>query len=356
MSLFKDDQGKTERATPHRVSEARNKGQTPISKEFTMAGSLLVAVLAVQYLGFWLVGAFRELLKRGFELNLDDPSVIGIWSEILDVAKIIMPPFLALLVIFYLATALFGYGQIGFKISNDVLKLKPEKLNPATNVGRLFQMASLVKALMSFFKLLILGSLLYVVLRNKWADLAAMHGHDNLPLSVALIADFAFTIFFWIAAIVFVLSIIEMAWQRFNFQKNMRMTKQEVEDERKRADGDPLIKRRQRTTRLEFMRQRMMEAVPKADVVITNPTHYSVAIRYDRKKNSAPEVVAKGVEHLALRIRELAREHSVPLMEDPPLARALYRGVKVGTEIPQKFYKAVAAVLGHVFRLKGKVA
>ncbi len=171
-----------------------------------------------------------------------------------------------------------------------------------------------------------------------------------------MIADLAFTVFFWIAVIVLALSIAEMAWQRFDFQQRMKMTKQDVEDERKRADGDPLMKRRQRTSRLEFMRQRMMEAVPKADVIITNPSHYSIAIRYDRKKNSAPEVVAKGVDHIALRIREIAREHSVPLMEDPPLARALYRAVKIGTEIPQKFYKAVAVVLGHVFRLQGKVA
>ena len=117
-----------------------------------------------------------------------------------------------------------------------------------------------------------------------------------------------------------------------------------------------MVKSRLRSLRNEFMRQRMMESVPKADVIITNPTHYSVALRYNRNKNSAPEVVAKGVEHIALRIRELAREHSIPMMEDPPLARALYRAVKVGTEVPPKFYKAVASVLGHVFRLKGQVA
>ena len=356
MALFRDDQGRTEPATPFRLSEARDKGQTAVSKEFTMAGSLLVAVLSMEYLGFWLVDGFREVLRRGCELAIDEPSIVGLWSEILSVAKIILPPFLTLLVIFYLATALFGYGQIGLKISKEVLAFKPDRLNPAANVSRLFRMSALVKAIMSICKLLILASLLFLVLRTRWADLAAMHSHDNLPLSASLIVDLAFTVFFWIAVIVLALSIAEMAWQRFDFQQRMKMTKQEVEDERKRADGDPLVKRRQRTSRLEFMRQRMMEAVPKADVVITNPTHYSVAIRYDRKKHSAPEVVAKGVESIALRIREIAREHSVPLMEDPPLARALYRAVKVGTEIPEKFYKAVAVVLGHVFRLQGKVA
>jgi flagellar biosynthetic protein FlhB len=134
------------------------------------------------------------------------------------------------------------------------------------------------------------------------------------------------------------------------------MTRQEVQDERKRAEGDPAIKMRQRSARIELLRSRMMTAVPKADVVVINPTHFSVALRYDRKRDSAPVVVAKGVDEVALQIRTLAKEHGVPLMEDPPLARALFRAVKVGQSIPEKFYQAVAAVLGHVYRLQGRTA
>ncbi len=356
MGMFSDDAGKTEKATPGRLRQARDKGQTAVSKEFTMAGSLLIAVLAIQFLGFWLMDAFREVIRRGAGLNLDEASVAGLQGEILAVAKIVLPPFLTLLVIFALATAVFGYSQIGFKLSKEAFAFKPERLNPVSNLGKLFKFSSLMRAIMSFFKLSILAGVLYFVLRTRWADLASMYGHRNLPLSADLVADLALTIFLWIAIVVLALSVVDVVWQRFDFQKNMMMTKQEVQDERKRVDGDPLIKSRLRSARMEFMRHRMMESVPKADVVITNPSHYSVALRYERSKQSAPEVVAKGVEKMALRIREIATEHNVPLMEDPPLARALYRAVKVGAEIPPKFYKAVAVVLGHVFRLKDKVA
>jgi flagellar biosynthesis protein FlhB len=140
------------------------------------------------------------------------------------------------------------------------------------------------------------------------------------------------------------------------FQTRNMMTKQEIEDERRRSEGDPTMKMRQRRARNELMRQRMMDAVPKADVIVTNPTHFSVALRYDRKRDAAPTVVAKGVDDMAMRIRELAREHGVPLMEDPPLARALFRAVKVGQTIPERFYQAVATVLSHVYRLKGRTA
>ncbi len=356
MGLFKDDDGKTEKATPGRLQQARDKGQVQISKEFTMAGSLLIAVLALQHIGFWLMDAFREVIRRSMALRLDDVTVTGIQTEILKVIEIVAPPFMALLAIFVLATAVFGYSQIGLKLSKEALVFKLERLNPVMNLNKLFKFSSVMKAIMSFLKLIVLGSVLYFVLRARWTDLAMMHGHRNVEFSANLIADLAFTVFLWIAVVVLFLSFMDVAWQRFDFQKNLRMSKHEVSDERKRTDGDPMIKSRLRSLRNEFMRQRMMESVPKADVIITNPTHYSVALRSDRNKNAAPEVVAKGVEHIALRIREIAREHSIPMMEDPPLARALYRAVKVGTEVPPKFYKAIASVLGHVFRLKGQVA
>jgi flagellar biosynthetic protein FlhB len=155
---------------------------------------------------------------------------------------------------------------------------------------------------------------------------------------------------------VLVLAIADVFYQRFDFTQRNMMTKQEVDDERKRSEGDPMVRSRLRQARAELMRHRMMEAVPKADVIITNPTHYSIALRYQRGKNTAPEVVAKGVDELAMRIRELAKEHDVPLLEDPPLARALYRAVKVGQEVPARFYEAVATVLSHVYRLKNRVA
>ena len=148
----------------------------------------------------------------------------------------------------------------------------------------------------------------------------------------------------------------DLAFQRYSFTKRNMMTKQEVEDERKRTEGDPHMKARQRGARNELLQQRMMADVPRADVILTNPTHYSVALRYDRSKDAAPTVVAKGVDDMAMQIRKVARESGVPLMEDPPLTRALYRAVKVGHSVPEKFYQAVATVLSHVYRINGRTA
>jgi flagellar biosynthetic protein FlhB len=184
-----------------------------------------------------------------------------------------------------------------------------------------------------------------------------LHLHEQ-PFDAAAreIADLAISVLLWVAAVVTALAAADFFWQRFSFEKRNMMSRQEVEDERKRSEGDPAIKMRQRRARNELLRSRMMADVPKADVVVTNPTHFSVALRYDRKRDAAPVVVAKGMDEIALQIRELAREHGVPLMEDPPLARALFRAVKVGQTVPERFYQAVATVLGHVYRLKNRTA
>jgi flagellar biosynthetic protein FlhB len=359
--LFKDDEGKTEKPTPDRLLKARNKGQTSISKEFTMAASLLVAVLTLELLGGGLIGSFEELLKWGMTVDLaehplDPDNNLAVMEELSHVASIILPTFLTLVGIFFLATLLAGYSQIGIRMAKEAIGLKLNKLNPVTNLGRVFQLTSVFKTVFSAFKLAIIGSVLYFVLQDEWEQILSMHQVARFEDNVEYIAALALRVFFWIALIVLVIAIADIAWNRYRHTKSLMMTKQEVEDERKRTDGDPLIKSRLKGARLALMRQRMMESIPKADVVITNPTHYSVALKYDRQKNMAPQVVAKGLDDMAMRIRELARKHDVPLMEDPPLARALHRAVDVGQEIPERFFKAVAAVLGHVYRLKESVA
>lgn len=359
MALFRDDAGKTEKATPQRLSQARDKGKTPISRDFTMGGSLLVAVLVLEATGEWLVSAFEEILTHGFSLPwrvLERGETSGLLDHLGTIFDSVGPPLAFLLSIFVFATALFGYSQIGFKWSKEVLKFKLDRMNPAQNLGKLLGFSSIMKMILSVFKLLILGSVLFFVLKNKWTAFAAMHDYEELGVSIGLIVDMAFTVFFWIAFLVLLMSIADVAWQRYDHQKGLMMKKQEVEDERKRSEGDPLIKSRLKQARMELMRHRMMEAVPQADVIITNPEHFSVAVRYVRGKNGSPEVVAKGVDELALKIREVAREHDVPIMEDPALARGLYRACKIGQEIPERFFRAVAAVLSHVYQLKGKVA
>lgn len=361
MALFQDDSGKTEKATPQRLGEARDKGQTPMSREFTMAGSLLVASLVLEVSGHWLIDCFEDLLRTSLDVaetprRVPVGETTAVTALVQDAVGRILPPFTFLLSVFLLATMVFGYAQIGLRLSRKALKFSLERMSPTKNLGRLMSLASLARAGFALLKLATLGVVLWLVLRNEWQTLAGLHDAPTFAAAVHRIAGMAFKILFWIAVIVLLISIADIAWQRYQFHKTLMMSKQEVEDERKRTEGDPLIKSRMRSARMELMRQRMMDAVPKADVIITNPTHFSVALRYDRTRNSAPEVVAKGVDDMALKIRELAAEHHVPTMEDPPLARALYRAVKVGQEVPERFYQAVATVLGHVYRLREQVA
>ncbi|MHC5069531.1 MAG: EscU/YscU/HrcU family type III secretion system export apparatus switch protein, partial [Planctomycetota bacterium] len=321
MGPFRDDEGKTEKPTPDRIRQARDRGQTPISKEFTMAGSLLVAVLVLEYLGWWLMDALEGLLRWGLDVNpmrhfLEDGEVGGVVREFEHAMSILASPYVVLALFFFLATMLFGYVQIGFKIAKQALVFRPQKLNPVTNLGRIFAFRSVFKTIFSAAKLAVLVGVLYIVIYNRLDDLAMLYELESFEESVAVILDLALTVFFWIAIVVLVISIGDIIWQRYDHTKGLMMTKQEVEDERKRTDGDPFIKNRLRAARIKLMQQRMMEAVPKADVVITNPTHYSVALKYERGKQGAPEVVAKGLDDLALRIREVAKEHDVPLMED----------------------------------------
>lgn len=360
MALFRDDQGKTEKATPQRLGDVRQKGDTPMSRELLGAGSLVMIVLALRLFGGWLVGAFEELLRHGLTVDLEahdlaDGAIQGLIGEIHDVLLLVAPPLGCVLGVMVLGCIGFGYGQIGFKVSNQVFGLKFEKINPFTNWTKIFNFQAIVRTAFAAVKLLLLSTVLWLVLNNRWQSLAHLHDMD-VRTAAGEIVDLALLLLQIIAAVVFVLAAADLFYQRYDFQQRNMMTKQEVEDERKRSEGDPMIKSRLRGARMELLKHRMMEAVPKADVVITNPTHFAVAIRYDRTKNAAPEVVAKGMDAMALRIRELAKDNDVPVMEDPPLARALYRAVRVGQEIPMKFYQAVATVLSHVYRLKGRAA
>lgn len=358
MALFGDDDGKTELPTPTRLADVRNRGDTPLSRELVQGGVLMIAAIGLWTCGSWLCDSFAAVLRRGLHVGLEGRSVADVTGACREMAAAVLqvlPPFACLLGIIVGATLLFGYAQIGVKWSHEVLGLKLERINPLSNWKKVFNVQALMRAGFAIAKLAILGGVLFWVLGDRWQSLFDLH-EQPAAIAAAIVGDLALTLLLWVGGIVFALSAVDLFWQRFQFTKRNMMSKQEVEDERRRSEGDPLVKMRQRRARNDLLRHRMMDVVPKADVVITNPTHFSVALRYDRKRDVAPTVVAKGMDELALRIREIAREHDVPLMEDPPLARALYRAVKVGQTIPERFYQAVATVLGHVYRLKGRTA
>ena len=358
MPLFGDDNGKTEKPTPGRLADVRQKGDTPLSRELVQGAVLFLAAVMLLWLGEWFLDALSDIMRNGLRVGLEDRrlgTVGGVCAELWQAFTTILPPFILLFVTLYFATALVGYGQIGVKISREVLKLKPEKLNPFTNMKRLFSPQSLMRTAFAVVKLSIIVSVLWFVLSGRMPVLLHLH-EQPFDRAAAEIGSLVLTLLLWVGAVVTAIAAADLAWQRYDFHKRNMMTKTEVDDERKRAEGDPTMKARQKGARNELLKQRMMADVPRADVILTNPTHYSVALRYDRTRDSAPVVVAKGVDDIAMQIRKVARDHGVPLMEDPPLTRALYRAVKVGMAVPEKFYQAVATVLGHVYRLKGRTA
>lgn len=358
--MFGDDQGRTEKATPGRLNDARNRGDTHLSRELQTGATLLAAAIALRWFGGWLLQSLASALQYGLTLDMKEHpiksgDVPGAYQEVLTMLMLIVAPTMLLMVTLVLASALAGYAQIGFHFSTEVLQLKIERLNPASNWKRILNLQGIVRTSFALVKLGVLVAVISLVLKDRWVDLTTLPDQDFV-VGMRVIAELSMSVLLWVAVVVFLIAAADVIWQRFDFQKRNMMTKQEVEDERKRSEGDPMIKSRLRQARTELLKHRMMQAIPKADVVITNPTHYAVALRYDRTKNVAPEVVAKGVDDMAARIREIAREHKVPLMEDPPLARALFRAVKVGQEIPARFFEAVATVLSHVYRLKNRVA
>lgn len=358
MPIFGDDQGKTEKPTPQRLSEVRNKGDSPLSKELVQGGLLVVAAVLALTSGDWFVESLANLLRRGLDVGLQDrvlTDIPGACQELIGAVMQIIVPFTLFIAMLFVAALILGYGQIGLRWSREAVGFKLEKLNPFSNWKRVFNVQAIARTLFALVKLAVIVAVLWLVVGNRWQALLRLH-EQSFEAAAGEIGDLAITLMLWIGLVVFALAFADFAWQRFNFEQRNMMTRQEVEDERKRSDGDPAIKMRQRRARNEMLKARMMADVPRADVIITNPTHFSVALRYDRKRDSAPTVVAKGVDDVAMRIREIAKENDVPLMEDPPLARALFRAVKVGQSVPERFYQAVAVVLSHVYRLKNKTA
>ena len=358
MGIFSDDQGKTEQPTPSKLADVRNKGDSPLSKELMQGGVLFIAAIMLLWIGDWLISALSQVLRTGLTVDLEGrrlTEIGGVCSELWRALTTILPPFVTLLLVLLGATMLLGYGQIGFKISREAIKFKPEKLNPFSNMKRLFSPQSLMRTVFAVFKLSIILSTLYFVLSDRITVLLHLH-EQEFSVAAREIGSLALTLLLWIGAIVTAIAAADSAYQRYDFHKRNMMTKTEVQDERKRSDGDPMMKSRQKGARIELLKQRMIAEIPRADVILTNPTHYSVALRYDRQRDAAPTVVAKGVDDMAMMIRKVAKEHDVPLMEDPPLTRALDRAVKIGQTVPEKFYQAVATVLSHVYRLKGRSA
>jgi len=350
----KPGQERTHPASARKRQKARDEGQVAKSREVNSVMLLGGAIgFFVLFGGSWMQ-TWIQTMQEGLDVFSIFEMDLG-WSELgrhwTKSALILLTPFM---ILFPLMAIAAGLPQVGFQITTKVLAPKASRISPASGLKRLFSANGFVESLKSVGKILLIGWIAYSTVRPE-IPLFPLLCERPLGgvLSYSAFLAFKLVIRVWLALVF--LALLDYLFQRWNFERELRMTKQEVKEEAKETEGDPQVKARVRSVQMNLARRRMMQEVPSADVVITNPDHVAIALRYDRQKEMAPLVVAKGAGELCERIKQIAREHGVPVVEKPPLARLLYRQVELGREIPVEVYRVVAEILSYVYRLKGNV-
>jgi len=345
------DLEKTEPASPRRLEQAREEGQVPQSRELSTFLVMMMGVTVMWVIGQWVSGRIVSLVKSGlvFDASMarDPTRMVVLLEDLLGEALLTVAPLFAMLMVAAVAAPILMGGLV---FSPKALQFKFERMDPLKGLERMFSvhgLAELVKALLK--AILVAGVGAWTIWREKDRTLALM----TQPLNVSL-PGFAETVIYSAMLIVTSLALLaalDVPFQLWQYHNKLKMTKEEMRQEHKETEGDPQLKARVRNAQREMARRRMMSEVPKADVVVTNPTHYAVALRYDAEKMGAPVVVAKGADEVAKKIRELAGEHNVPLLEAPPLARALFKHCELEQAVPAALYSAVAEVMAYVYQL-----
>jgi len=349
---------KTEKATPKKKGDARKKGQVFQSRELSGSLILIIMIVTIKAFGSTIYGQISQYMKKAFTqyLTMTDVLDVSIIAKIfidgiLVFAKTILPMFLVAV----LAALIVGYAQVGILFTFETLKPQGNRINPLSGFKRIFSVRSVVEMLKSILKIVIVSWVAYSYLKSKADEVIELMSADLLNV-LSFIGDAAFTVALRICFAMVILGLLDFLYQKFDYEKNLKMTKQEIKDEYKQTEGNPEIKQRIKQKQRQMSMKRMMQDIPKADVVITNPTHFAVAIKYDAQKSSAPFVVAKGQDYIALRIKQIATDNKVQIVENRPLARTLYSTVDIGEAIPLELYQAVAEILAFVYNLKnGKV-
>jgi len=352
---------KTEEPTAKKLDDARKEGQVAKSKEIGNAFSLLALFLMLQLY----LGVMGNQFLKGFHMVYNQiPDVIKMYNGNLPIASIhslIRTMMLQLLIIItpillvgFIVAFICDLVQVKWKPTSKPLKPKFSKLNPLKGFKRFFSANSIVELIKSLGKLAVVGYVAYSYLKDRLGQVFILYDM-SLNQAIALIGEIVTDLGVRIAAVYMVIAFLDFAYQKWKYKEDMKMTKQEVKDEYKNQEGDPQVKSKQKQRMREASMRRMMQQLPEADVVITNPTHYAVAIKYDPDKYDAPYVLAKGENYLAQRIKDIAKENDIEIVENKPLARMLYANVEVGELIPPELYQAVAEVLAFVYHLKGKV-
>ena len=346
---------KTEAPTPRRRQEAREEGQVARSMELGSAMVLISALILIKLSGPSIVSCLKGIATDSFtNFPSQDFTIPGLSSYLarllLQTGTAIAPLLIGVAIVGFASSAL----QVGLVFSAKALQFKAERLNPITGITRMFSARAGVELLKSVAKIVIVGYIVFSFLRDKHTDIQSLVGADYLT-SCSAIGGLTWNLLLRSALCLFVIAALDYVFQKTQLEKQLRMTKQEVKEDYKRTEGDPLLRSRIRQKQREISGQRMMREVPKADVVVTNPTHYAVALKFVSEQSAAPIVVAKGQRLIAQRIKDIAAEAGVPIVENVQLARTLFASVEIGQEISADLYQAVAEILAYVYKLSHKL-
>lgn len=353
--MAETDAEKSEAPTPRRLQEARDDGNIPKSADLTAALSLIAAVCLIYVFGGRLLGGMKVVLAAMLS-NIHTPNP----GKPLDMIS--LPAFTGTVILQGLMPLTLGVAlialivtvfQVGFVVTTKPLEIDITKLSPLKGLKNILSLRGWTRLGMSVGKVTIIGTVAGFYIHIHRFEIIKL---AELPMAAGMMAtwEITFKLALWIGAVLLILAILDYAYQRWQHTTDLKMTKQEVKEELKRMDGDPMIKQRRARVARQLAMQRTAAAVPKADVIVTNPTHFAIALRYDSATMRSPKVIAKGADIMAFRIRQIAMRHEIPLVERKELARGLYRNVEVGQEVPPEYYAAVAEILAYVYRLNRK--
>ncbi len=346
-----DGQERTEEATPKRLRESREKGQVARSRELSSMAMLLSSAAALMFMGDGIVAGLLDIFEKNFTVSRErifDPATLpNLFLQTVFDAVLLLAPLLVLMTV----VAVFSSIAIsGWNFSSQALAFKWEKLDPIKGMGRVFGARGLIELLKALVKFLLIGAVAVGVLWSK-ADAFLNLGDQPVDSALVQMANLLLWSFLAVSLTMILVALLDVPFQLWDHARQLKMSRQEVKDEHKQTEGNPEVRGRIRQLQREMAQRRMMSDVPDADVIVTNPTHYAVALRYDQQNMGAPKVVAMGADLVAAQIRAVAAEHNVPVLSAPPLARALYHSAEIGEEIPAGLYQAVAQVLAYVFHL-----
>jgi len=352
MAENEEGQEKTEDPTPKRMQDAREKGQVPRSRELSTMAMVMGAAGAFYFFGPMMIDGLLNILEANFALEREAVFDEGILIERLFASGLeglwVIAPFVTVMIL----VAIFSSIALsGWVISLEAMAFKWSKLDPVKGLGRVFGPRGALEFLKAFFKFALVGALAILFLWMEGREFLAL-GTAGLEVAMARMGELVLYAFFFMSLSLILLAVVDIPFQLWDNQRQLKMTRKEVQDENKQTEGDPQVKQRIRSLQQEMAQKRMMEEVPSADVVVTNPTHYAVALRYDQESMAAPVVVAKGVDLMATQIRSVASENEVPILEAPPLARALYEHAELDQAIPAGLFQAVAQILAYLYFLR----